>query len=93
MEAYCAVARRSSYMMDDAARDTWAAVSKSFAQGASGEVHVFLRWGYVSPNSIWMQVERDALEQNPNVTSILVHARKDLGPASVFRPDSQRDEV
>ena len=51
----------------------WESASGKFATEASGEVHVFLG-ETVSPNSIWHTVELPALQQNPNVTNIIVHS-------------------
>ncbi len=55
------------------AKPLWAAASKEFAEGATGEVHVFLGES-VSPESIWLNDELPAIIKNPNVTNIVHHS-------------------
>jgi hypothetical protein len=47
----------------------WQNASKSFAQGASGDVNAVLG-STIRPGSVWETVELPALKANPNVTSI-----------------------
>ena len=47
----------------------WQDASKSFAQGASGDVNAVLG-STLRPGSVWETVELPALKANPNVTSI-----------------------
>ncbi len=47
----------------------WQNASKSFAQGASGDVNAVLG-STLRPGSVWETVELPALKANPNVTSI-----------------------
>ena len=49
--------------------DAWKNASKSFAQGASGDVSAVIGTTF-RPGSIWEVVELPALKANPNVTSI-----------------------
>jgi hypothetical protein len=52
----------------DQADAVWARLSKRYADAAEGDVTA---WTHnPRPGSIWNTVERPALEQNPNVTSI-----------------------
>jgi hypothetical protein len=46
---------------------------KEFAEGATGEVHVFLDTP-ISPSSIWLNEELPTLIKNPNVTNIVHHS-------------------
>jgi hypothetical protein len=54
----------------EAARADTAAASRSWAQGAAGEVSVIQAARGVSMQSMWRNVEYPALMANPNVTSI-----------------------
>jgi RHS repeat-associated protein len=54
------------------ARALWATVSREFAAGAQGEVHVF-QGPVVSIDSIWATVEYPALMQNGQVTNVIYH--------------------
>jgi hypothetical protein len=61
-----------------AARRLVEEASESFARGASGEVHVFLKLETLRQTSIWSTVERGILLRNPNVTKIVFHTVGDL---------------
>jgi hypothetical protein len=52
----------------------WQALSVRWAQGASGEVHVFQRAEGVFVNSFWAKWEYPTLTENDNVASIIYHA-------------------
>lgn len=69
---------------ENATRAEAQSASVSFAQNASGDVHVFQpAAGQPLPgvpiNSIWSESEYPALMQNPNVTSITYHIFDDSG--------------
>ncbi|WP_430902514.1 hypothetical protein, partial [Paraflavitalea sp. sgz302552] len=52
----------------------WARLSKKYAQGAKGTVHVFQNAEHgVGMESIWRLYEYPALLKNPNVTDIIFH--------------------
>ena len=55
---------------ENATRAEAQSASTSFAQSASGNVHVFQPAASAPINSIWAQHEFPALMQNPNVSSI-----------------------
>jgi len=53
-------------------RPVWANLSREFARGAEGSVHVFQNSRGISLDSIW-RLEFDELARNPSVTSINYH--------------------
>jgi RHS repeat-associated protein len=55
------------------ARPLWEPASRDFAQGASGEIHVFHNAAGIGVNSDWAQVEYPELVDNLNVTNIVYH--------------------
>jgi RHS repeat-associated protein len=71
-EAGQAAANATAGLSREAATPIWEAVSREFAAGASGEVHVF-QGPVVRINSIWATVEYPTLSSNPNVTNIVYH--------------------
>jgi hypothetical protein len=62
---------KGSPVNPDQAGEIWARLSQRYAQNASGEATA---WTHNSwSGSVWNTVERDALQQNPNVTKITVN--------------------
>ena len=57
----------------DQARSIWESVSRTYAQNAEGEVHVFLNSSGINPQSIWLQTELPTLGLNDAVTNIIYH--------------------
>jgi hypothetical protein len=55
---------------DPDALKKWEALSREFAENASGEVGVFMNPDRSKPNSVWNRIELPALENNPNVTKV-----------------------
>jgi hypothetical protein len=55
---------------DPASVEAWTNASRSFGQGARGEVRVVLG-DSVNPSGVWNSVELPALQANPSVTSIV----------------------
>ncbi|HEV2693075.1 MAG TPA: RHS repeat-associated core domain-containing protein [Verrucomicrobiae bacterium] len=56
------------------ARPLWVNASAKFAQGATGDVHIFLDLAHgVSQESIWAETELPTLMQNNNVNNFIFH--------------------
>ena len=55
------------------ARPLWAQASRDFAEGATGEVHVFQNARGVSTTSIWREVEFPFLQSSSKVDNIFYH--------------------
>jgi len=53
-------------------RPIWAAAARVFAQGAAGDVNVFLS-PYATSTTIWVTEEYGTLLANPSVTNIWFH--------------------
>jgi hypothetical protein len=49
------------------------AASQIFAEGASGEAHVFINLLGANPESIWANTELPALVKNSNVADVIFH--------------------
>ena len=55
------------------AEPLWEAASESFAQGATGETHVFINVEAANAGSLWATTELPGLVDNPNVLGVIFH--------------------
>jgi hypothetical protein len=67
------VARATEGLSRAQAEPQWVSISRDFAAGASGEVHVFQSSNGISLASIWATTEYQVLTLNQNVTRIIYH--------------------
>jgi len=72
-EAGQAAAQATEGLPWEEARPIWETGSQSYAQSASGQVHVFINLAEANPDSIWATTELPTLIENPNVTDIIFH--------------------